>query len=171
MCKSQMQCPRKRTGAKSKIVKQKQSKKVLYVSTSNARKIPSVNNVKSKPFHHHLHIKSFHAFNPPHPLPAKFPNPPPPPPWVGMTMYGKGKKGIAIDLRSRSDPKGGSVGTCPGNFFLWITTTSNKFEKWNNWKLRIWKFVNSEGEVITRVLLGALSTFPLKKTKDTAEQG
>ncbi len=35
-----------------------------------------------------------------------------------------------------------TVGICPGNFFLRITTNSNKCENWNNWKLRIWKFVN-----------------------------
>ncbi len=29
-------------------------------------------------------------------------------------------------------------------FFLWITTTSNKFENWSSWKLEIQKFVNSE---------------------------
>ncbi len=37
--------------------------------------------------------------------------------------------------------------------------------------LKIWKIVNSEGEVIKQVLLGVLSTFPPNKTKDTAEQG
>jgi hypothetical protein len=33
-----------------------------------------------------------------------------------MTMHRKGKKEIAIGLPSRSDPKRGSVGNCPGNF-------------------------------------------------------
>jgi hypothetical protein len=41
-------------------------------------------------------------------------------------------------------------------FFLWITTTSKKFENWSNWKLEIQKFVNSEGEVIKQGLLCAL---------------
>ncbi len=56
-------------------------------------------------------------------------------------------------------------------FFLRITTTSNKIWKsWNNWKLKIQKFVNSEGEVIKQGLLCVLSTFPLNKTKDTANR-
>ncbi len=94
-------------------------KKSSHMSTSNARKISSVNNVKS----HFIVIptsSSFHAFNPPHSFPAKFPSPPPlsPPPsqWVGVTMCSKGKGKIGINLRSRSDLKGGSVRISPGNF-------------------------------------------------------
>jgi hypothetical protein len=56
-------------------------------------------------------------------------------------------------------------------FFLWITTTSNKFENLSSWKLEIQQFVNSEGEVIKQGFLCVLSAFPLNKTKDTAEQG
>ncbi len=55
-------------------------------------------------------------------------------------------------------------------FFLWITTTSNKFENWSSWKLEILKFVNTEGEVIKQGLLCALSAFPLNKTRDTRVQ-
>jgi hypothetical protein len=49
--------------------------------------------------------------------------------------------------------------------------TSNKFESEVIGRLRIEKFVNSEGEVIKQGLLSTLSTFPFNKTKDTAKQG
>ncbi len=55
-------------------------------------------------------------------------------------------------------------GSVPAIFLLRITTTSNKCENLNNWKLDL-KVSEFRGRVIKRVLLSTVSPFPLIKPR------
>ena len=71
-----------------------------------------------------------------------------------------------LDLANDKQP----VGICPGNFFLRITTTSNKCENLNKWKLNL-KVSEFRGRSHkTGVVERSISLSP-NKTKGTAKKG